>query len=205
MLKLADRLRGLRGTESQTAFAARFGLKQAIYSHYETGRKKPSLEVLVDMAMKLGATTDYLLGLSDEPPAKAGTNINGSFNIIGNHNTIAPPPPSRQHLHHHQHLKKERRRNETRSGRPRGTRERSARPNHGRGCCGSTANRLLQNKDKGTRSRCVHFRPCALCGQRRSILRRHCRQGLTAKHCAGIPDEDAYDRRGASANRRANA
>ena len=75
MLKLADRLRGLRGTESQTAFAARFGLKQAIYSHYETGRKKPSLEVLVDMAMKLGVTTDYLLGLSDEPPSSAGTNI----------------------------------------------------------------------------------------------------------------------------------
>ena len=70
MLKLADRLRGLRGTESQTAFAARFGLKQAIYSHYETGRKKPSLEVLVDMAITLGATTDYLLGLSDEPPLR---------------------------------------------------------------------------------------------------------------------------------------
>lgn len=71
MLKLADRLRGLRGTESQTAFAARFGLKQAIYSHYETGRKKPSLEVLVDMAITLGATTDYLLGLSDEPPNRS--------------------------------------------------------------------------------------------------------------------------------------
>lgn len=51
------------------------------------------------MAMKLGATTDYLLGLSDEPPAKAGPNIktgdiNGSFNIVGNHNTIAPPQSS---------------------------------------------------------------------------------------------------------------
>lgn len=71
MIILADRLRGLRGTESQTAFAARFGLKQAIYSHYETGRKKPSLEVLVEMAKVLGATTDYLLGLSDIPPASA--------------------------------------------------------------------------------------------------------------------------------------
>lgn len=71
MMMLADRLRGLRGTESQTAFAARFGLKQAIYSHYETGRKKPSLEVLVEMAKVLGATTDYLLGLSDIPPAPA--------------------------------------------------------------------------------------------------------------------------------------
>lgn len=69
MLKLADRLRGLRGTESQTAFAARFGLKQAIYSHYETGRKKPSLEVLMEMALALHTTTDYLLGLSDTPPS----------------------------------------------------------------------------------------------------------------------------------------
>lgn len=71
MLKLADRLRGLRGTENQTVFAARFGLKQAIYSHYETGRKKPSLEVLMQMAVVLGCTTDYLLGLSDEPPTSA--------------------------------------------------------------------------------------------------------------------------------------
>lgn len=98
-MKLADRLRGLRGTESQTAFAARFGLKQAIYSHYETGRKKPSLEVLVDMAVTLGATTDYLLGLSDEPPSSATprkTNIrtgNNSPVAIGNNitQTISTP------------------------------------------------------------------------------------------------------------------
>ncbi len=95
MLKLADRLRGLRGTESQTEFAARFGLKQAIYSHYETGRKKPSLEVLMQMAVVLGATTDYLLGLSDDPPRstarfphiKTGSNspvitVNGNVNKI---------------------------------------------------------------------------------------------------------------------------
>lgn len=109
MLQLADRLRGLRGTESQTAFAARFGLKQAIYSHYETGRKKPSLEVLVDMAQKLGATTDYLLGLSDTPPPKltaaalphinAGNHspvaiVNGSNNIVGSNNTVVAPPSS---------------------------------------------------------------------------------------------------------------
>ena len=96
MLMLADRLRGLRGVESQTAFAARFGLKQAIYSHYETGRKKPSLEVLVDMAQKLGATTDYLLGLSDVPPLRVSaspreikTGDNSPVAIVkGDHNKI---------------------------------------------------------------------------------------------------------------------
>ena len=70
MLMLAERLKGLRGTENQTAFAARLGLKQAIYSHYETGRKKPSLEVLMHMATVLGTTTDYLLGLTDLQPVR---------------------------------------------------------------------------------------------------------------------------------------
>lgn len=98
MLKLADRLRGLRGTESQTAFAARFGLKQAIYSHYETGRKKPSLEVLMEMAIALHTTTDYLLGLSDTPPPlrdsapprEIKTGNNSPVTIVkGDHNKIS--------------------------------------------------------------------------------------------------------------------
>ena len=98
MLMLADRLRGLRGTESQTAFAARFGLKQAIYSHYETGRKKPSLEGLVEMAKVLGVTTDYLLGLSDAPPnlrpsapqREIKTGDNSPVTIVkGDHNKIS--------------------------------------------------------------------------------------------------------------------
>jgi len=96
MLKLADRLRGLRGIESQTAFAARFGLKQAIYSHYETGRKKPSLEVLMQMATVLGVSTDYLLGLSDSltsapsvSPREIKTgHINGGLNVFGDGNNI---------------------------------------------------------------------------------------------------------------------
>ena len=103
MLKLADRLRGMRGTESQTAFAARFGLKQAIYSHYETGRKKPSLEVLMQMAIVLHTTTDYLLGLSDVPPAPSapGTAVTTGANspiISGNGNsvTIATPATKRR-------------------------------------------------------------------------------------------------------------
>ena len=98
MLKLADRLRGMRGTESQTAFAARFGLKQAIYSHYETGRKKPSLEVLMQMATVLHTTTDYLLGLSDEPPAPSapGTAVTTGANspiISGNGNSVTIGAP----------------------------------------------------------------------------------------------------------------
>ena len=75
----------MRGTESQTAFAARFGLKQAIYSHYETGRKKPSLEVLVLMAQTLDTTTDYLLGLTENAHSIGSINASGNSQIaIGN-------------------------------------------------------------------------------------------------------------------------
>lgn len=85
MLMIADRLRGLRGTESQTTFAARLGLKQAIYSHYETGRKKPSLEVLISISRALNVTSDYLLGLSDSPSF-----ISANQHIItGSHSSVA--------------------------------------------------------------------------------------------------------------------
>lgn len=88
MIKLSERLRLLRGSESQTEFASRFGLKQAIYSHYETGRKKPSLEVLVDMALKLGTSTDFLLGLTDIPKSKSPDLFLGNLKT-GNHSQVA--------------------------------------------------------------------------------------------------------------------
>ena len=70
MSKLAERLIELRGGEAQGVFAARLGLKQAVYCHYEKGRREPSLDVLMHMATVLGTTTDYLLGLSDAQPVR---------------------------------------------------------------------------------------------------------------------------------------
>jgi len=61
----SDRLKELRGDVSQTAFAARFGLKQAVYSHYETGRREPDLNTLCRISNILKVSSDYLLGLSD--------------------------------------------------------------------------------------------------------------------------------------------
>lgn len=53
------------------------------------------------MAQKLGATTDYLLGLSDEPPPSATPSIktgdikgNSAPVVLGSHNTVVPPPSS---------------------------------------------------------------------------------------------------------------
>lgn len=63
-------------------FAARLGLKQAVYCHYEKGRREPSLDTLMHMALVLHRTTDYLLGLTDEPTAPAPTVRTGDNSAV---------------------------------------------------------------------------------------------------------------------------
>ena len=70
MSKLAEKLKELRGEEAQGVFAARLGLKQAVYCHYEKGRREPSLDQLAHIAMALQTTTDALLGI-DRPPSSS--------------------------------------------------------------------------------------------------------------------------------------
>ena len=76
---LGDRLRELRGEEAQGLFAARLGLKQAVYCHYEKGRREPSLDQLVNIAATLHITTDELLGL--ERP-QSTYSVTGSGNVV---------------------------------------------------------------------------------------------------------------------------
>lgn len=47
---------------------ARYGVavKQATINHIENGNRKPSVEVLLALALALQVSTDYLLGLSDD-------------------------------------------------------------------------------------------------------------------------------------------
>ena len=65
---LPDRLRALRGTESQAEFASKIGVKQTSYSSWERGVKDPAAQTIVKIASTFGVTTDWLLGLSDTPP-----------------------------------------------------------------------------------------------------------------------------------------
>jgi len=66
---LPQRLRELRGNESQEAFAKRLGVKQATYSTWERGIKDPASSTIVVIASRLGVSADYLLGLSDDSGA----------------------------------------------------------------------------------------------------------------------------------------
>ena len=64
---LAGRLalaRKARGISRQQA-AVRLGFDRATIFGYESGRRQPSLDTLVEMAKYYQVTTDYLLGLND--------------------------------------------------------------------------------------------------------------------------------------------
>lgn len=66
-LKAARELRGL----SQAELAEKAGFQPSAISRFENGAAKPSFDNLRRLAGALRVTTDYLLGLSDEPTASA--------------------------------------------------------------------------------------------------------------------------------------
>lgn len=63
-----ERLRGERERLklSQAQLADRAGLQASAISHFETGARRPSFRSLRKLAAALGATTDYLLGRTED-------------------------------------------------------------------------------------------------------------------------------------------
>lgn len=67
-LKEARQRKGLL----QNELAELIHVSRQAYSLYERGRRRPNWETMIAMAKALDVSTDYLLGLSDEPaPALA--------------------------------------------------------------------------------------------------------------------------------------
>lgn len=64
---LGKNMARLRGNRSQEEVAQSIGISRARYSHYETARSEPDHEVLESLANYFGVSTDYLLGLTDDP------------------------------------------------------------------------------------------------------------------------------------------
>ncbi|MCI9504506.1 MAG: helix-turn-helix transcriptional regulator [Clostridia bacterium] len=50
---------------SQNAFAQKISMSQSIINNYCTGKREPSLNVLIIICKELNVSADYLLGLSD--------------------------------------------------------------------------------------------------------------------------------------------
>lgn len=61
----SDRLKELRGTESQASFATAVGLNRVQYAKYENGTNTPSVEALERICRIHACSADWLLGLKD--------------------------------------------------------------------------------------------------------------------------------------------
>lgn len=66
-LIFSDRIKALIGDGSVSSFARLVGLQQAAVDRYARGIRSPNAEALKTIALKCGVTTDWLLGLSDNP------------------------------------------------------------------------------------------------------------------------------------------
>lgn len=66
-LKLARDLRGL----TQSDLGKQAGLPPTTISHFESGSRKPSFDNLRRLTRVLAVSTDYLMGIVEEPDATA--------------------------------------------------------------------------------------------------------------------------------------
>lgn len=67
MNKFSERLKEvLRERDmSQDALAKKIGMSQGVVNNYCTGKREPTLDVLVSICRALNESADYLLGLED--------------------------------------------------------------------------------------------------------------------------------------------
>ncbi|MEN8905054.1 MAG: helix-turn-helix transcriptional regulator [Clostridiales bacterium] len=73
------KLRRIEKKLSQKKLSKLIGLKESTISSYETGNSSPDVDKLKKIALALGTTTDYLIGLSNN---KIGENIANDTKIV---------------------------------------------------------------------------------------------------------------------------
>ena len=66
---LGERLKQLRSKKelTQAEMAKEIGVSQSTYALYETDKRQPDYDKLFSIAQYFAVTTDYLLGVSDDP------------------------------------------------------------------------------------------------------------------------------------------
>ena len=65
MNQIADRLRQLRGEQTQAEFARQLNMQRPQLANYETGKNVPSADFVYKVCEQTGASADWLLGLKD--------------------------------------------------------------------------------------------------------------------------------------------
>ncbi len=66
MSVLSDRLRALRGSQSQSDMANQLGMKQPQWARYENGSSSPGVDILEKICRIHSVSADWLLGLKDD-------------------------------------------------------------------------------------------------------------------------------------------
>lgn len=81
MAGFVARLKELRGTMTQADFSKKIGIKSyKTYQHYESGRRTPNIEFIIQVAKSCGVSSDYLLGLAEQNGERISTPVpNGDF------------------------------------------------------------------------------------------------------------------------------
>lgn len=77
---LGDRLRVLRGRESQASFAAKLGVSGNTYAYYERGERIPGADTIRRVAEVTGRDASELLGL---PSLAANSNAIEALKLVG--------------------------------------------------------------------------------------------------------------------------
>lgn len=69
MVSITKRLRDLREDNdlTQKYIADKLGIAKQRYGEWERGEHKPSIEAVISLALLYNVSTDYLLGLTDNP------------------------------------------------------------------------------------------------------------------------------------------
>lgn len=87
---LSERLRELRGEQSQLQMAEPLGMKYQHWAKYERGESAPGAELLAKICRVHSCSADWLLGLSNKPTTITASGP-GAVAFIGSHNSFGVP------------------------------------------------------------------------------------------------------------------
>ena len=93
MSVLSERLRELRGAQSQADMAAPLGIKYQQWAKYERGESAPGAELLVRICRAHSCSSDWLLGLKESSAAVVAS-APGAIAVVGSHNSFGVPGES---------------------------------------------------------------------------------------------------------------
>jgi hypothetical protein len=72
MKNFCCKLKRLRGCVTLLEFSSKLGINLKTYQHYEAGTRKPNIKAILQIAVACNVSSDYLLGLSDDPHPTRG-------------------------------------------------------------------------------------------------------------------------------------